>query len=117
MTTGIFLYNSQEGDICFIKKEYAEDFDQNRFLQFVDQETDEEICVPEELPDGQFDEYIRIAEDGIWYQVVAMCVAVSDDFEILGIDDEEDFDFLYALQPIDDDISEMLDSMLDLEHD
>ena len=43
-----------------------------------------------------------------------MYVAVEDDFELLGIDEDEDFDFLYALQSVDDDISKILDSTLDL---
>ena len=129
MTSGVFLYNPEEGDYCFVQEEFSEWFESRRFLRFAnldDSDSDEDCYEPTELPEEQFEEYFRIAEDGVWYQVVAECALINYDGTILSIDDEfayfseEDvgvFKFVYVLQPVCDDINQMLENMLDTELD
>ena len=127
MTSSVFLYNLEEGDVYFIRKEFAKEFGMYRFFIVVKLDCDEDCYDPNELlSEERIEEYLWIAEDGAWYQVVADCVLVGYDGMILSINDavafvnEDDvgvFKFHFALQPVSNDISEMLDCMLDTELD
>ncbi|MBR2289867.1 MAG: hypothetical protein IJ867_04540 [Clostridia bacterium] len=110
MKQDLVHYVAQDGDVLLIKKEFADQFEGNRFLEvFIDSEEDAIYssgasgCY--ELPDKLVEEYLWSVQEQRWFAVLDVDWSIE---EITSYGDTT-----YMLEPIDDATNEYLDALLD----